>query len=503
LKHRGSPLTPDSASMSHRPITRDLNVVVVLSIAAQTAAFLKSILIAYYFGISPELDGYFLAQVVPAIVTGSAISILQSSFIPTYASLRTQGRTDQAAALAGRLLMMLVIAGVVLTATVAVFAPEIIRVIAPSSGQAVSSAAIYSLRVLSALLLLNAVADFLGLLLDSDLRFGTAALAPMVNAIVASAFLIAFPELGLANLVWGTLLGIMAQVAVLVFGIRKNRFRIRLSATGVTEHVQHVGRLSVAALPSVLVANVAGNLPTVIASTFGAGAVSAFSYAWKLNAAATQAAGIAVGTVLLPHFATMLARNDHRNIRNSLAQLVPLIFAVAAIFFCWIWSAGEPFLRAAFQRGQFSEDDVQTVHRLWLVLALGLAPSVSSIALAKFIQAASSFAALTWLGISGLAILGVGTILLRESQGVVGLVIAVTASAWCLFALCGFVVRRRLSSRTEYIQNPRISHVVSISIVTVVAIVVLPTLTGYGDVALLISASLLAATGSALLVRLR
>lgn len=484
-------------------MTRDLNLVVVLSAVAQVAAFLKSILIAYFFGVSPELDGYFLAQVVPAIVTGTAAGVLQSSFVPTYVQLKTEGRASEAGELAGRLMQVVMLVGAALASIVALFADQIVHASAPLAEPAVVVAATYSLRVLSLLLLLNALADFLALLLNAELRFAAAALAPTANAVVASVFLLIAPELGLANLVWGTLLGLAVQVLVLAYALLRRPVQVRFGHAGTVKHLRHVGLRSLAALPAVIIANFAANLPSLLAATLGAGAVSAFNYAWKLNLAATQAAGIAIGTVMLPHFSEMLARRDHASIHRALGRVIPLLFAIAGIALIWIWVAGEPFLRAAFQRGRFSKEDAQAVHHLWLVLAIGLAPSIASIALAKVIQAASSFALLAWFGLAGVVVVILISSILMPWRGIEGLAIANCASACTVFALCAIAVGKRLSAEAAGEIAPGLRPLLLIFGLTGSAIALVRLLPGIDGLSLLLVATLLAAAGSVSLVRSR
>lgn len=484
-------------------MTRDINLVVVLSAAAQVAAFLKSVLIAYFFGVSPELDGYFLAQVLPVVVTGTAIGVLQSSFVPTYVRLKAEGHSEAAGHLAGRLLQIIVVAGTGLAAIVALMAAPIVQLSAPLADPAVTVAATYSLRVLSLLLLLNALADFLGLLLNAELRFAAAALAPISNAAVASAFLLMAPELGLANLVWGTLLGLATHVAVLIYSLKRARIQIHFSAPAGGGHVRTIGRLSVAALPAVVIANVSSNIPSLLAAGFGPGAVSAFSYAWKLSQAATQVAGIAVGTVLLPHFSVMLARKDYASISASTSRIVPLIFAIGGLALIWVWVAGEPFLATAFKRGKFSSDDVQVVHRVWLWLALGLAPSIASIALAKVIQASQGFTQLAWFGFAGIVVLCTVNYGLRSGSGIEGVAIGVVASAWSVFALCATAVKRRLHAPVLWGEIDRFRTVLPIFLVTAAATALVGLLPGFSDLAMIVVATTVAAGGATLLARAR
>lgn len=365
-------------------VNRDIAATLALAALAQFAAFGKSVLVAFYFGIGTDVDGYYLAQVIPMTLAGIVTGFLQTGFLTVYTGHLASDRSDAAAALLGRTLQIVAATGVALSLIIAISAPWLLQLLAPGAAPAARDAAVFSLRALALLLVLNALADCLGLALNAHRSFALAALAPTANAFVASVLLMAAPDWGLANLVAGTLLGVIAQLLLVAYGMRLKHIRIAWSVDSEWREVLRVGS---SIIPGLVFANASTAVPTLVAASLGEGAVAAFSVALRLHGAATQAFAIALSTVLLPHFALAVGRGDSNFIRNWLANAFVPATLIALAATLWVGLAGETFVALAYQRGAFDAAATTTVAGAWFFLTLGLLPSVWGVSMAKVLQA--------------------------------------------------------------------------------------------------------------------
>ena len=100
--------------------------VVLCGMLVQLLGFLKLLLIAHWFGVSLELDAYYLALVVPALLQGFIGGALQTGFVPVYMQLQASDAA-QAGDLAGqvfvRLLWGLLFVSIVLSLSSSFFLP--------------------------------------------------------------------------------------------------------------------------------------------------------------------------------------------------------------------------------------------------------------------------------------------------------------------------------------------------------------------------------------------
>lgn len=423
-------------------MTRDIARVLVLSALSQVAAFGKSILIAYYFGIGAELDGYYLAQAIPAVLAGIVAGILQTGLLTIYAGQVARGEFDAAAGLLTRMLVVLSIVGVAVSIVISLAAPFLVSSIAPEASASVQAAAVSSLRVLAFLLLLNAVVDCLSLALNAHGSFAIAALAPTINALVASALLVALPEWGLGNLIWGTLIGLTAQLALVAFEFHRRRIRL---AWGVAVNLRPALLSGAAIVPGLVFANLSGLVPQIIAARLGDGAIATFSIAMRLHGAITQVLAIALSTVLLPHFALAVGRGDYMSIAGQLRKGFPIVALLAVALLMWVGLVGDLFVAVAFERGAFDRTASIAVASVWFWLTVGLLPTVWGLVLAKVLQALQLGSTISAIALFGLSLtIGLG-LLLSRAAGLDGLALAVGLGVLGTTIGCTVVTARQLS----------------------------------------------------------
>jgi putative peptidoglycan lipid II flippase len=423
-------------------LNRDIAATLSLAALSQIAGFAKSVLIAYYFGIGADIDGYYLAQVIPVTLAGIVTGFLQTGFLTIYAGHLARGQSDAAASVLGHTLRFVAACGVALSLLIAMAAPWLLEVLAPGAEPAARSAAVFSLRALAFLLVLNVLADCLALVLNAHRSFVLAALAPTLNALVATVLIAAAPEWGLANLVAGTLLGVIAQTLLVGYGLRLKGIRATLSGGSDLKDVLRTGSSIV---PGLIFANASAAVPTVVAASLGEGAVAAFSIALRLHGAATQAFTIALSTVLLPHFALAVGRSDRAFIRNWLANafLPTVVIALAAVL--WVGLEGEAFVSMVFQRGAFDAAATSAVAAAWFFLTLGLLPSVWGVSMAKVLQAFRLGGIMSGIAFGALLMTIGFSLWLSSHMGIMGLALTPGLAALGATVACVMVANRMLA----------------------------------------------------------
>lgn len=401
----------------------DLQRVVLFSAFAQAAGFAKSVAIAFYFGIGAELDGYYLAQVLPVTAVAMIQSAVRAGLFPVYVRMTAAGDHQQAARLAGCVVAWLAIGGLAVSSALAAAAPALIQLTAPRASADTVAAATTALRVLAFLFALNLLADVFATLLNAHMRFASAALAPAANAIVATAILVAAPEFGLQNLIWGTLIGLMTQIAICAAAARAASVRVVLTLRA-PPSFREAFRTGIGMLPGTVLTNLSNAVPQLWAAQLGSGALSVFAYASRLHSAVTQVLIISVSTVLLPHFARQLAEGQRDQIAGQLRRGFPVAVALSLAVAGWVWLAAEPALRLLYERGAFQATATKQVAMVWFVLSIGLLPMLWGTALSKVTLAAGRTSLLSMISGLGLATLLIASAI-AQPLGVIGVAAAV------------------------------------------------------------------------------
>jgi putative peptidoglycan lipid II flippase len=367
--------------------------VVAFGVILQFAGFAKLLVIANYFGAGPVLDAYYLGLVIPTFLAGISAGVLQTGFVPVYVSAKARGDDAAVRSLRNVTLtwtaVILATIAAVLTVMRSVALPLLVHDTTPDTGAALQSA--FTLLVWTAPL--SGVADGASLLLNAEGRFGAAASAPLLNAIVGTIVLIACGGGSIDALLWSLLAGLVAQVLVVLVAIRSAGIRLRPQFTLPAALPRLLGTFALPVLLSMILGNLIPAFIQMVSARAGAGAISAMGYASRLHNSLVQAVVISVSVVLLPHFSRLLAEGKRDELRATLERVfaVTLLFAAAAVV---LVAAGGPVaVHVLLERGHFTSADAHLVAMVWLALTLGLFGATWGIFLARLFQAQQ----LVWL----------------------------------------------------------------------------------------------------------
>jgi putative peptidoglycan lipid II flippase len=307
--------------------------------------FVRQIIIARQFGLSPKLDAFNAANNLPdllfALISGGALAI---AFIPVLTE--TLQKQDRQAAwdLFSRIanLMFLVTASIaVVLAVLAV--PLVDRVIAPGFSAEQRQLVVNIMRLdlintlifsLSGLVIAGLQANQHFLLpamapsmYDLGMLFGVIILAPETGYRIGPLTLPSF-GLGIYGLVYGSIIGAVLFLLIQLPGLVRYKFHwtpaINLHHPGVRKVLALMGPRVLTVLFIQLVFIATDN----IASWLAPGAVSALVYGWLFMQVPETLIGTAIGTVLLPTISEQVARADLDSFRQSLNRAMRVVLAL-------------------------------------------------------------------------------------------------------------------------------------------------------------------------------
>lgn len=419
---------------------RTVVAMTALSLLAQLIGFGKSVLMGHLFGVSIELDGFYLAQIVPALISAILLGAIQSGFVPVY--MRIRDDREQATRLRSSILVRLAMFSVVITLVSYIFAAWLVRLLAPQAAETVLAVAEHCYRIIALAFVINLLADYLGLVLNAEMRFAAVALSGALNVLVATAVLWLWPQWGVDNLVWGLVAGSVLQLLANYLQLRRIGKRLVL-LPGYTPELRAAQRLALHIFPGLVFSNLSMTIPQVAVATLGVGAISVFGYASRFHGVLVQTVVLGTSTVLLSHFAMHAAQQRHHELANTLRRAFApaLTFCLAAIL--WVYLAGQAALHFLFGAGRMTAIDIAAIHQAWLVLTLALPVILWGIFCAKALQALGRAGSLSWLSLVGLCVTATAA-WYGMSWGVGGVAAAVGISYTIVALLTFRVVRSAL-----------------------------------------------------------
>ena len=394
------------------------------TVLVKLAAGAKELIVAYHFGTSDVLDAFLIAFVLPGFAITLIYGSLNAALIPTYIQVREQEGKEAAQHLSSSIMISSGGLLLVVSLCLALFAPYILPILA-SGFDADKLALTTSLYyVMLPCLLFSGLATTWSAILNAQERFALAAIGPIVTAVVTVLMLIVLAKAwGIYALAVGSVTGSLLEAGLLGWWLGRQGISVVPRWHGVTPAVRQVWGQYTPIIAGSFLMGSTSLVAQSMAATLGSGSVSALAYGSKITTLILGVGSVAVSTAVLPHFSRMVARSDWDNVRHTLLTYARLIVLITLPITLVLIYFSEPLVRLLFQRGAFTEADtklvawVQVLYLLQVpifVLGMLMVRLISALkangilmwgaGINLFVNVASSYLLMKWLGIAGIAL---------------------------------------------------------------------------------------------------
>jgi len=309
--------------------------------------FIRQVIIARTFGLSPELDAFNAANNLPdllfALISGGALSM---ALIPVLTEHLEKDGSRTAWDLFSRIGNLLFIVTAGFSILIAIFAKQIISSdlgIAPgfNANQQALVTELMRMNLIATLLFSLSGLVIAGLqanqhfllpalapsMYDVGTLFGVIVLVPKTGLTLGGVTLPAF-GLGVHGLVYGTILGAVLFFMVQIPGLIHFKFKWTPRINLRNSSVQQVIRLMLPRIGTVFFIQLIFIAQDNLASGLIAGSVTALVYGWLFMQVPESLIGTAIGTALLPTISEQIARGEEQAFRQSLNATVRTILAL-------------------------------------------------------------------------------------------------------------------------------------------------------------------------------
>ncbi|MDQ3870712.1 MAG: hypothetical protein M3301_03735 [Chloroflexota bacterium] len=329
-----------------------------LTLGSYVLGLVRDRIFARTFGAGIELDSYNAAFVLPELMLDVLIaSGLAAPFIPIFMGLKVD---DERAAVAfgqtiltGAVLVMGAAAAILF-----VFAPQTAALIVPGFDDRQRQLYTTLFRVMCVTPVIFAASTALGEVLVAERRFLSYGLAPLLyNAGIILGTVSLSGSLGIFGPAIGAVIGALLHLAIRVWGIRRTPFRVR-PRLAVTRAVREFVKLMLPKMASHPIEPLTFLFFTSLATTLGAGSVTALSFARNFQSVPVSLIGISFSLAAFPALAAAYAGGDRARftaiLRTNLATISILTTGAAIGLYVVAGFAIEHFLGG----GAFDSGDI-------------------------------------------------------------------------------------------------------------------------------------------------
>jgi putative peptidoglycan lipid II flippase len=362
------------AVASQRTIIRSTIIVVIGFTIARVISLVQTVLIADVFGVGAEWDRFVAANQLPetiVLIIGGVT--LTTALMPLFSGLLA--RSDNAAAwrLASHVLNTVFVASCVVSALAFIAAPWLVtQVVAPGfSAESIAETVGLMRLLLLATLIFSISGSTMGLL-QSHNRFLAPALAPVmydIGILFGAGFLV--QPFGVYGIAYGTLIGAVLHFAIQIPWLVQVGARWTPGFGWNDPSVRRVFWLMLPRILDVGVFTFTFTMAINLASRLGEGAVSAWSWGWRLMQIPQTLIGSAMAVVIFPTLAALSELDDVDGKRKAMAGALKFILIGTIPSAIGLLLVGRPAL-SLLEGGAFDATATNLVYVALRGFALGI-----------------------------------------------------------------------------------------------------------------------------------
>lgn len=457
---------------------------VLATAGSRILGLVREVVMVAYLGLGPEMGAFTVANKVPSLVrTLLADTALSAAFIPVFSALLEKNRQREAWQVAYTITVMATAVLGVVTVLGMVFAPQVVRVVAPgfSDDPEIVDLTVHLMRIMFPTVVIMGIAGIFMGILNSYNHFTLPALAPIVWNLVIIGVVIAFSAgYGFEALAWGFLIGTVFELLMQVPAVWKRRWKgegpsiYRLALRD--PEVRRVGILIGPVIISLGIVNFNSFIGTVIATLISIPAPAIIERAFRLFQLPQGVFAIAIGTVLFPALSRHAAAKRMPEFRSDLSLGLRQIFFVTLPFTAFFAVLAVPTIRLIYEHGKVTPDDTELIASALMFYSVGMAfVSVNTLLNRAFYSIQKPWLPL----ITGVVNLGLNAalmLLLYKPMGVGGITLSTSlVSLFNFFALMAL-----LSPRIGGVDAGRVAWTALRSIIALVPLAAVSYFVWYG-----------------------
>jgi putative peptidoglycan lipid II flippase len=419
------------------------------TLVSRVVGLVREIVVAGAYGVDPDYNAFVSVNAVPNTIRQLfADAAISAAFVPVLVALIAAGDLARARKVMGALVgFMLTLVGVV-TLVLIIAAEPVVRALFPeltTTPEATAAATEY-LRIVGPTILVLSLAGVVTGVLFAHERFVMPAVVSIVWNIVIIGFVVLWQSSwGVSALAWGTLVGTVAELLLLVWAMHAMGEPVRVNLHFADDQFRRVLALMLPIAITLGLLNFNALIDLFFAQFVSENAAAELHYAFRLYTLPQGIFAVTIGTVLFPSLARFVTQGDQARFTATLSTGVRQTVFVSLPFVAWFIVLAEPIVRVVFQRQAFTADDSAAVAPVLAALSAGLVFANVNMMFNRSFQSMQRVWLPLYVGLANLALNAVLDVILLGPLGTAG--IALSTSLVSLFntIVLAYLLREQLS----------------------------------------------------------
>ena len=425
-------------------------VVSAWTMGSRVLGFLRDVLIANKLGASAASDAFFIALIIPNLLRRLfAEGAFNVAFVPLLARIHDSGDKKEAESFSGAVLSVLTLVLLFITIMAEIFMPWVVgTVIAPGVKDNVAAfeTTVFLCRISFPYLMLITFASLAGSICNTWGKFAPFAFVPMLLNVSLIACIIILPMFGYDAATAATIaipLGGIIQALFMCWALTSIPFRLRFNCNFKHESIKPLLiRIGPAAL-SIGILQISFLIDMHLASYLGDKAISYLNYANRFYQLPLALIGVALATVLLPHFSRHLKQKDFAAASSSYTSALTYGLALALASTAGLFILAEDLMSVLFGHGEFDQQSVVMSAYAMMAFCMGLPAFIITKVTITAFYANEDTKTPVKISMYSLIVNVMLSVILMQYWGHIGIAAATAISGWCNSSLQIFFLNRQ------------------------------------------------------------
>lgn len=354
-------------------------VVALFGVISKLLGFVRETVIAAVFGATGVTDAYLIAYMLPSVLFVSVGAAIVTVFIPVYTEVNNRQGIQAGFGLINKFgTVALLIVGVLILLG-GIFAPSIVRVLAPGFSGYIFDLTVSLTRLLIPVMVLLTLSYLATASLNAQRQFSVPAVIGLpYNIIIIVATLLLGNNLGIYGLAIGTIVGVASQLFVQLPALYKSGYRMRFDLDLTDPHLRKIGLLLGPVIFSSAATQINVMVNRILASGLAEGSIAALNFANKVNLLPYSLFVSSIITVMYPSLSGHIVNGNRKAFTGHLSKSLGIIAFITFPITVGLIVLAYPIIQILFQRGAFDATASHATAIALMYYAIGIAPMALS-----------------------------------------------------------------------------------------------------------------------------
>ncbi len=363
-------------------VTRAAGSITIAVFLSRILGLIREQVLAYFFGAGRSMDAFVVAYRIPNLLRDLfAEGALGAAFTKVFSASLVKHPKEKSFQIASILISNILVVLLVVVLVLALFSPQIVSLIAPDFEKEPDKfwLTVNLTRIMMPFLLFISLSAVVAGMLNSLKVFFLPALSSAVFNLVCivigvSGYYLArekgTPPIYAMGV--GVLLGGAAQLAFQLPALFKKGFKFKFKVNFRLPEMKEIARLVFPVIFGLSIVQINIFINTFFATSCGEGAVSWYSYAFRIMYVPLGLFGVGLSQALLPELTKQITEGNFSQAKELYARCLVVSLSLSLPSAIGLYAFSEEVVKVLFERGAFGVRDTYFTSQLLKILSFSL-----------------------------------------------------------------------------------------------------------------------------------